>query len=64
MKEHWVALFCTLALLAGSVANLFGQGGQPPQPKIPQLKLRQHPPPLLRLRFQHRKPKHSQTDKR
>jgi hypothetical protein len=35
MKKHWGGLFCTLALLAGSVANLFGQGGQPPQPVDP-----------------------------
>ena len=35
MKEHWVALLCTLVLLAGSVANLFGQGGQAPQPIDP-----------------------------
>ena len=34
MKEHSGAL-CTFALLAGSVANLFGQGGQPPQPIDP-----------------------------
>jgi hypothetical protein len=35
MKKYRGALLCTLALLAGSVANLFGQGDQPPQPVDP-----------------------------
>ena len=35
MKKHRGALLCTLTLLAGSVAYLFGQGGQPPQPVDP-----------------------------
>ena len=45
MKEYWVALLCTLVLLAGSVANLFGQGGQPPQPIDPTAQAPATPPP-------------------
>ena len=62
MKEH-VGALCTLALLAGSLPNLFAQGSQPSQPVDPTAQAPATPAPATPPTFPTSKAK-AQPDRR